>query len=301
MTRGFITIATGKKNFYKIAANLVHSYRYYSASPLPFAIICDEENEYTQEFDKTIIIGNPKSSYVDKLRLPELVPYDETIFIDADCLAYKDLNDFWKAFDGASPFSAFGTNYPLDYQYGWFKRENVGEYKDRVTYIPEFVGGVYYLKKCAELDGFYATAQHIESTYGNYTFRQFTNVSDETVNALAMSVCGFKTADAKSPDVCFYPLTTHFESDISKGTVAYRNKYAKDRGTITGAYMVHWGSGNTALEAYQTEVYRLNCMCKGKPIGKAEMFAAKLRITSVATAKRTCWKLLRALKSRSQK
>ena len=48
MTRGFVTIATGSENYYRIARNLLRSYRLFTASPMPFALICDKENEYTE-------------------------------------------------------------------------------------------------------------------------------------------------------------------------------------------------------------------------------------------------------------
>ena len=51
MTHGFITIATGDAQYYKIAVNLLHSYRWFSKAPVPFAILADQENEYTADFD----------------------------------------------------------------------------------------------------------------------------------------------------------------------------------------------------------------------------------------------------------
>ena len=47
MSHGFLTIAAGDEKYYKMAANLLQSYRYFSKSPLPFAILADRENEYT--------------------------------------------------------------------------------------------------------------------------------------------------------------------------------------------------------------------------------------------------------------
>ena len=47
MTRGFITIATGRDKYYEMAKNLVLSYRLFCDNPLPFAIMCDKEYEYT--------------------------------------------------------------------------------------------------------------------------------------------------------------------------------------------------------------------------------------------------------------
>ena len=86
-TRGFVTIATGKEHYYRIAGNLLRSYRL-NAGRYPFAIICDRENEYTAEFDKVVRMEKPTNSYMDKLRLFDCLPFEETIFIDADCLVY---------------------------------------------------------------------------------------------------------------------------------------------------------------------------------------------------------------------
>ena len=45
--KGFVTIATGQERYYKLARNLLHSYRLFAKDPFPFAIISDRENEYT--------------------------------------------------------------------------------------------------------------------------------------------------------------------------------------------------------------------------------------------------------------
>ena len=63
MTRGFITIATGKEMYYKLALNLLKSYRLYSRNPLPFAIMCDRENDYTKQFDQVVILEQPLYSF----------------------------------------------------------------------------------------------------------------------------------------------------------------------------------------------------------------------------------------------
>ena len=74
MDRGFVTIATGKKHYYRIAYNLLCSYRTNSGA-FPFAIICDRENEYTAAFDKVVRLDNPSRSYIDKLLLFEYIPF----------------------------------------------------------------------------------------------------------------------------------------------------------------------------------------------------------------------------------
>ena len=57
------------------------------------------------------------------------------IFIDADCLAYGDLNVLFDVFDSADDFSCFGRVLPLDDKTGWFEYEHLGELRPRVTNV----------------------------------------------------------------------------------------------------------------------------------------------------------------------
>ena len=186
--------------------NLLHSYRLHSSNQYPFAIICDKENEVTKEFDDVIVMENALCSCVDKVVLPDYLPYDETIFIDADCLVYGDIDNYWDSFSEATSFSAFGSVCPDDSLYGWFKKDEVGDYSDSIRFIPEFNGGVYYLRKSEELEAFAVTAKDILQNYRDYRFRQFTKPADEPIFALAMAVHGFKPAGDKSQPVAVYPL-----------------------------------------------------------------------------------------------
>ena len=88
--RGFVTIATGQERYYKLARNLLLSYRLFAENPVPFAIIADQENKYTDEFDNVIVISDASNSYNDKLKLFRELPYDETIFIESFTLKFLD-------------------------------------------------------------------------------------------------------------------------------------------------------------------------------------------------------------------
>lgn len=88
--RGFVTIATGHQRYYRLAQNLLLSYHQFATELYPVAIIADRENEITAQFDHVIVISDASNSYNDKLKLFRELPYEETIFIDADSLAYGD-------------------------------------------------------------------------------------------------------------------------------------------------------------------------------------------------------------------
>ena len=288
MTRGFVTIATGKENYYVIAANLLASYRHYSAEPLPFALICDAENEYSAQFDDVVLLDNPHCSYLDKLALPRYAPYDETIFIDSDCLAYRDLNAFWRFFKDAADFTAFGMSHPTTFNYAWFKKDDIGEYADRIEFIPDFIGGVYFIRKTKELDAFDSTCAHIHENYYRYKFRQFEDPCDEPIFALAMAAHGFEPVDNEFIPICFYPHVTAFKSDISRGLIKYKSKY--EPAARSWAYMVHWASGYTWNPPYTTEVARLKSVILKR--GKLATACSAMRVSAPYHAKeRMKWAL----------
>ena len=268
MTRGFVTIATGDLRYHKIAYNLLLSYRAFAKEPLPFAIISDRESRYTRHFDDMIIMRDAECSYTDKIKLPRYIPYDETIFIDSDCLAYTDLNAFWDAFPKDVPFSAFGKSLPLDCEWGWFRPENVGRYRELVRYIPDFVGGVYFLRKGDELNSFADIAEAIRDTYGDYTFRQFDKPSDETVFALAMAVNDYRTVPERAGEVCAYFHKIYCDADIGTGRLRYASRYDPEGFVHKRGSMIHWGSGNTYRSVYLTEVYKLRRKLRGKNTGE---------------------------------
>lgn len=112
--RGFVTIAIGAEKYYKMAHTLLLSYRNKSDSPIRFCVITNKENEYTNAFDDVIVVDDAKRSWEDKIDLLVNSPYDESIFIDADCIAYSDLNKYWDLFAGSSDMSAFGETLPLN-------------------------------------------------------------------------------------------------------------------------------------------------------------------------------------------
>ena len=63
-TKGFITVATGKEEYYQLAANLLRSYYLFCKKPLPFAILTDQKNTYTEKFDDVIIFPNGASTLI---------------------------------------------------------------------------------------------------------------------------------------------------------------------------------------------------------------------------------------------
>ncbi len=109
MTRGFVTLTTGDIKYYKMAVNMLNSFRIHNPET-KFAIICDRENEYTAKFDDVVVLENANGDYRDKFSLLIKSPYDENFFIEPDCLIYKNLDFFWDLLAKESDFSSYGWN-----------------------------------------------------------------------------------------------------------------------------------------------------------------------------------------------
>ena len=254
MTKGFITIATGKEEYHALARNLLRSYRRFCREPLPFAILADRENEYTAEFDDVLIFPDGASnSYLDKLRLAEFAPYDTTIFIDADCLAFGDLNVLFDHFRDADDFSCFGRVLPLDDRTGWFEYENLGDLKEMVSYVVGLHGGIYYMQKGGMSRKVMADAQGFIPNYKQYGFRGKFDLGDEPLVALSMAVNNCHPIPFIPEDICCYwEHENHMDLDITRG-----------KATVDGQYdviLLHWGTRFTRGLQYKKQLALLELM-----------------------------------------
>lgn len=251
-TRGFVTVATGRPKYYRMAYILLMSYRLASASPLPFAILADRKNRYTEAFDDVVLLEDAHRSYMDKLELLKRAPYNENIFIDSDCIAFGDLNRFWAGFDGATDFSAFGTTLPLDATDGWFTREGAGKYSDQLDHLIYFHGGIYFIRRGATCDAIYGVARDIAAHYRDYRFRMFKNPADEPILALAMTVCGCLPAKREPWRITLYNFTVYDEMDFFRRKLLYHRK-GEPAGAPTECVLLHFGSGQFDCPDYLRE------------------------------------------------
>ena len=256
-TKGFITVATGKEEYYQLAANLLRSYHLFCNKPLPFAILADQKNRYTDKFDDVIIFPDGAThSYLDKLSLGEYLPYDINIFIDSDCLAYGDLNQLFDSFKDADDFSCFGRVLPLDDKTGWFEYENLGDLQKKVTYVVGLHGGIYYMRKGDVCRKIFEDAKAFVPDYSRFKFKgKFNTPGDEPLVALSMAVNGCHPIPFVSEAICCYwEHKDHMLLDLSRelARVEEEPKY--------NAILVHWGTRYTRQLEYQKQVTLLKIL-----------------------------------------
>lgn len=251
MQKGFVTIATGDERYYRMARTLLRSYRQTCTNPMRFAIIADRENKYTKEFDNIVILDNPTYSWMDKMRLLDVCPYDENIFIDADCLVYQDINFFWNLFSDADDFSCFGQALPMDSQEGWFTAEAANIYP--IQFITHLHGICYFVRPGERITKMGSLCREIISNYNAVQYRGFNEkLADEPVFALAMAILGMKPIDRAPYYYCFVPFATEIDTNYYKKEVTFKNP--KD-GKVNSCCIVHWGNQNTKKAQYRFDAY----------------------------------------------
>lgn len=254
MKRGFVTLATGAERYYEMARTLLRSYRQNTVEPMPFAVISDRRNQYTDEFDDVIILEDPKKNWMDKLSLLHACPYDENIFIDADCIIYQDVHFLWAIFEKADDFSCFGKVLPMDSRDGWFTREAADIFP--IQFITHLHGILYFLRKGDMLKKMETCCETIISRYHDVSYIGFNDrLADEPIYALAMAILGLKPVEREPYYYCFVPFATRISSDYETRTVNFHNP--KD-GDVDRCCIVHWGNQNTRKALYRSDAYVIN-------------------------------------------
>ena len=272
MTRGFCTIATGDYRYSKLAYNLLMSYRRFAGEECHFAVITDKTNELLENFDDVIVIKESSESFVDKLLLFKLCPYDETIFIDADSLAYGDLNKLFFYFRDADDISCLGEILPLNSKNGWFRIEDVEDYKDIIEYTIWLHGGIYFIRKSENIYEFFNTCQEIANNYKKYFFRfkYLTEPADEPIVALAMAIHKYHPIKEQPEIMAFYRDSQIKKIDIISGKLAYNVK----SGSTDKGLLVHWATANTKKALYCNEEKKLEWAIE-KGVGKTHFSLTK--------------------------
>lgn len=251
MTRGSVTLAVGKNSYYQLANNLLRSYRITNTSctHMSWTIVCDRENKWTADFDDVILLDQPTLSYMDKLKLFSLCPYDECIFIDADCLIFKDISSLWKHMNDVDGFSCFGKALPLNSQDGWFLLDDIGEWKDKISFIPQMHGGLCYIKRGEKLNEILCLAEYIEKHYTDYKFKYFEKPADEPILALAMAIAGSRPLTAKPEYFAFLPTVdkiclNEYISDQTRICIEKGKKRQE-------VWVIHYQNHNTEKTPYK--------------------------------------------------
>jgi len=159
--QGYITLATGSRFYLDLAMNLVLSLKL-NDSQRPVCVVTDPAMEIPADYRKFIdhvVFINSKPGFngcLNKLRINELSPFEETMFVDSDCiLLKKDMNRQWNKFQGPG-FRSAGAKVTTGHWYGFDIADVIR--KLGIDYMRTLNSGVFYFRNDAESAKFFATA-----------------------------------------------------------------------------------------------------------------------------------------------
>jgi len=190
--RYILTIATGKRVFLDMAANLARSFFWWHpGTDIKFQLVTDQHDIPADIASRVQIItvapGELAEGFSSKLFLDRLASDGKTLFIDSDCLIFGPLDSVFDKFNGHA-VSVVGS-YISEGE--WFG--DIGKIRRAfdLPHIPKFNGGIYYVEKGEKADSVYKTARDLEKRYDEIGFVRLRNrPNDEVIMALAMQLHG---------------------------------------------------------------------------------------------------------------
>ncbi|BDI15440.1 hypothetical protein ANSO36C_12420 [Nostoc cf. commune SO-36] len=260
--RGIITYAYGASYYIEMAKSLARSLRLHSPN-VPRAIVTDNQNdkELLELFDYVITMKEEYGSNVrQKLHVYDYSPFENTLYIDSDCIAVKDINFIFDDFKGRS-FSVPGNVYLKAGD-----KDNFVELDDilkrfNLTKLPKFNGGIYYFEKNDTAKAFFETALEFSSDWKKLGIGEFRGdgPNDERLFGIAMMLHNQSMFEdygqmMRTP----IGLRGSFDIDAIKGKSSFQ-KYNE----VVSPALVHFACVWGEHPVYHREVSRLKNLNKG--------------------------------------
>ncbi len=288
-----------------MAVNLARSFLWWHAgTDIQFHLITDQKNLVAADIANRVQIVEVETEqlgdgFSSKLYLDKLAPAGQTLFIDSDCLIYGNLNPVFEQFKGHD-VSVVG-NYISNGE--WFGDVASICKKLKITRLPKFNGGVYYLEKGDIASRVYNDARRLEAEYDSIGFTRLRGLpNDEMLMAAAMEL-NHQTPIADNGNILaeFVNFQSGIKSNLLNGTVELYNNPADVRFqkswhlTIARPLIVHYLGYYNLLMPYTKEVKQLEYLFVNKwPQNKVRLLTY-IQVTLPFTIRMGIKKTLRPL------
>ena len=204
--RGIITIAQGKKRYIDMAVNLAISLKRVSPE-IPLAVITDSTDEALRKYFDVIIPVDPAYGIglVQKLHIYDYSCFEETLFIDADCLAVRPVEFLFDAFKDEE-VCCIGHRRTGNKMFGMDVTDLMARFE--LPYLIGHNGGVYYFKKGPAAKAIFDKAIELLPDYDKIGIERLRgSINEEPLLALAMSMAGISPFDDKGEGNLVLPAT----------------------------------------------------------------------------------------------
>ena len=194
MNRSVITIAVGTTYYLKLAENLLKSFLLWNTgNEIHFLLVTDNTKFFDKYNDNSkvsiqqIDLIETDKSFTSKFKLFELAIAADNLFIDCDCLIYKDISYIFEAFKGCS-FSAIGNDI-VDGEFFCDVKKTLKYFN--LNAMPKFVGSVYYFKNDLKAERIFKAAEELKNSYDELGFiRLRDKENEEPLFAVALGIAG---------------------------------------------------------------------------------------------------------------
>lgn len=186
---GITLMAYGRRQFLWQARHLALSLRLWSPQ-LPLALVTDRPTHPTGElFDVVVPMrGRQPSDCGPKLDLDRYTPFEQTLYLDSDGLAVRDLQFILDRYADRE-FAVMGSNIDSGHWYG--DVQSMCRLAGQPT-IPKFSGGFMYFTKTDRTHAVFAAARGLAERYDQLAFDTFNRgIADEPLLSIALSSRGF--------------------------------------------------------------------------------------------------------------
>lgn len=281
MTRSVLTIATGKKYFIDLACNLIRSFFLWNEkTDIAFWLVTDRKEFVPHELAKKINILEIRENqygkgFETKLYLDHFAQTDQSLFIDADCLVYGNLNQVFDIFKGRS-VSAIGDQIT---EGDFFCNIATMINQLKLPYMPRFVGGVYYLEKSPTAEKVFDFARTLKPRYDELGFIRLRGVeNEEPLIALGMAKYNQKVIPEDGSIKADRMFFKYCRTNVLKGKAEFWNEGAfpekvyfkiKQANPLIG----HFNASFAENYEYNSESHRLTLRSIGLPVAISNLYS----------------------------
>lgn len=257
--RGILTLAQGHQRYIEMAVRLAQSIRLNSPG-LPIAVVTDRSEKEMRLWFDAVVKVDPQHGMglVQKLFLYDYSPFEETIFIDADCLAVGDFSFLWDLFS-TQEVSAIGECLTTGTWAGMQVEQTCASLK--IPYLIQLNGGVYFFRKGDVAAAVYRKAQDLIQRYDEIGIARLRGqINEEPLISLSMAMHAQLPIDDQGKGMRT-PVGQSgvFEMDILKQYCAFQKHGIR----VTPAIM-HFGGGYPEAFHYRREVRKMDLHLKYK-------------------------------------
>jgi hypothetical protein len=192
MKRGFLTIAYGQPNYVRMAKGLARSMRFHNPATNLALVTDSKDPELRALFDSLIPLDESFGSGVSqKLHVDQYTPYDQTLFVDSDCLAFANPEALWEMFRESNGFGVMGWTY-LGLGDSHYAVEDMTTLLrlSGVERLGAFNSGLFYFDRSAASHNVFTTARGLSSRLKELGLKTFKNspCADEPIFALSLEL-----------------------------------------------------------------------------------------------------------------